>query len=129
MRPLPAPEGDEAMLRILMIVSGWVEAAFGASILTVPILVTRILLATEADASAIALARILGAATLALGIAALLTRNAISRQAQGAAPREFPSTPGTYRRIAALGRLSLRLPALWALALPLKTSVSLRQAE
>lgn len=80
MRPLPAPEGDEAMLRILMIVSGWVEAAFGASILTVPILVTRILLATEADASAIALARILGAATLALGIAALLTRNALATQ-------------------------------------------------
>jgi hypothetical protein len=63
------------MLRLLMMVSGGVEAAFGASILIVPILVIKILLGTEADASAIALARLLGAATLALGVTALLARD------------------------------------------------------
>jgi hypothetical protein len=63
------------MLRLLMIVSGGVEAAFGASILIVPIVVIGILLETEADATAIALARLLGAATLALGVAALMARD------------------------------------------------------
>jgi hypothetical protein len=65
------------MLRLLMIVSGGVEAAFGAWILIVPLVVIGILLGTEADASALALARLLGAATLALGIAALLARDAL----------------------------------------------------
>jgi hypothetical protein len=63
------------MLRRLMIVSGSVEAAFGASILIVPIVVIGILLGTEADATAIALARLLGAAALALGVAALFARD------------------------------------------------------
>jgi len=63
------------MLRLLMIVSGGIEAAFGASILIVPIVVIGILLETEADATAIALARLLGAATLALGVAALMARD------------------------------------------------------
>jgi len=65
------------MLRLLMIVSGGVEAAFGASILIVPIVVVGVLLGTEASPSAVALARLLGAATLALGVAALLARNAL----------------------------------------------------
>ena len=65
------------MLRLLMIVSGGVEAAFGASILIVPIVVAGVLLGTEASPSAVALARLLGAATLALGVAALLARNAL----------------------------------------------------
>ena len=63
------------MLRLLMIVSGGVEAAFGASALIVPDVVIGVLLGTEADASAVALARLLGAATLALGLAALMARD------------------------------------------------------
>ena len=65
------------MLRLLMIVSGGVEAAFGASALIVPDVVIGVLLGTEASASAVALARLLGAATLALGVAALLARDAL----------------------------------------------------
>jgi hypothetical protein len=62
------------MLRLLMIVSGAFEALFGAS----AILATHMLigaLGTEAGASAVFFARVLGAATLALGIAALLARD------------------------------------------------------
>jgi hypothetical protein len=65
------------MLRLLMIISGGFEAAFGAS----AILATHMLigvLGTEAGASAVFFARILGAATLALGVAALLARNALA---------------------------------------------------
>ena len=63
------------MLRFLIIVSGAVEVAFGLSALVVPNVVIDILFGTGADATAIALTRVLGAATLALGAAALLARN------------------------------------------------------
>ena len=66
--------GGLDMLRLLMIVSGGFEAAFGAS----AILATHTLigaLGTEAGTSAMFFARVLGAATLALGIAALLARD------------------------------------------------------
>ena len=62
------------MLRWLMIASGSFEALFGLSAL----LVTNALVAglgVGADASAVFLTRVLGAATLGLGIAALLARN------------------------------------------------------
>ncbi len=64
------------MLRLLMIVSGGFEALFGASaILATPMLIGA--LGTGADPSAIFFARVLGAATLGIGIAALLARNAL----------------------------------------------------
>ena len=67
------------MLRILMIVSGGFEAAFGASaILATPMLIGA--LGREGGASALFFARVFGAATLALGIAALLARNALAMQ-------------------------------------------------
>lgn len=62
------------MLRWLMIMSDSFEAVFGLSAL----LATSALVAglgVGADASAVFLARVLGAATLGLGIAALLARN------------------------------------------------------
>ena len=62
------------MLRWLMIVSGGFEALFGLSAL----LATTALvggLGTGTDASVLFFARVLGAATLGLGIAALLARN------------------------------------------------------
>jgi hypothetical protein len=65
------------MLRLLMIVSGAFEALFGLS----AILATEALagaLGAGADPSAIFFARVLGAATLALGIAALLARNELA---------------------------------------------------
>jgi hypothetical protein len=65
------------MLRLLMIVSGCFEALFGASaILATPMLIGA--LGTETGVSAVFFARVLGAATLALGIAALLTRNELA---------------------------------------------------
>ncbi len=62
------------MLRLLMIVSGGFEAAFGASALIAPDMLIGAL-GAEADASSVFLSRVLGAATLGLGIAALLARN------------------------------------------------------
>jgi hypothetical protein len=65
------------MLRLLMIVSGGFEALFGASaILATPMLVGT--LGTEAGTSALFFARMLGAATLGIGIAALLARNELA---------------------------------------------------
>lgn len=62
------------MLRLLLIVSGAFEALFGASaILATPLLIGA--LGTGADPSAIFFARVLGAATLGIGSAALLARN------------------------------------------------------
>ena len=69
--------GGLDMLRLLMIVSGAFEALFGAS----AILATHTLigaLGTEAGTSAVFFARVLGAATLALGIAALLARDQLA---------------------------------------------------
>ena len=65
------------MLRLLMIVSGGFEAAFGASALIVPDMLIGAL-GTEAGASAVFFARVLGAATLALGTAALLARDQLA---------------------------------------------------
>ena len=65
------------MLRLLMIASGSFEALFGASAL----LATNMLVAalgTGTDSASIFFARVLGAATLGLGIAALLASNELS---------------------------------------------------
>jgi hypothetical protein len=62
------------MLRLLMIVSGGFEALFGLSTLLAPGVVIGAL-GTEADTADLFLARVFGAATLGLGIAALLARD------------------------------------------------------
>ena len=62
------------MLRLLMIVSGGFEALFGLSALVAPGLLIAAL-GTEANTADIFLARVFGAATLGLGIAALLARD------------------------------------------------------
>ena len=64
------------MLRQLMIVSGAFEALFGLSTLIAPDMLIAAL-GTAPDASSVFLARILGAATLGLGTAALLARDAL----------------------------------------------------
>jgi hypothetical protein len=62
------------MLRPLMIVSGAFEALFGLSALLAPDMLVAAI-GAETGSTAIFLARLLGVATLALGIAALLARN------------------------------------------------------
>ncbi|MEX1059773.1 MAG: hypothetical protein WED13_02010 [Methyloceanibacter sp.] len=62
------------MLRLLMIVSGAFEALFGIATILAANAVTGVL-GTGADPSAVFFARVLGAATLALGVAALLARD------------------------------------------------------
>ena len=62
------------MLKPLMFVSGWVEVIFGISALVVPLLVIEALGGTGAGAATLALIRLLGAASLGLGFAALLAR-------------------------------------------------------
>lgn len=64
------------MLKLLMIVSGAFEALFGLSVLAAPDMLIGSL-GTEPSAASVFLARILGAATLGLGAAALLARNAL----------------------------------------------------
>jgi hypothetical protein len=61
------------MLRALMLVSGAFEALFGLSALLAPgqLIAT---LGTESNEGAVFLARILGAATLGIGVAALFAR-------------------------------------------------------
>ena len=63
------------MLKPLMILSGWVEVVFGVSALIAPLVVIEALGGTGAEAVTLALIRLLGAATLGLGVAALLARN------------------------------------------------------
>ena len=68
------------MLRLLMIVSGAFEALFGIAALLATSMVTDAI-GTGADPSATFFARMLGAATLGIGIAALLARNELARMA------------------------------------------------
>ncbi len=62
------------MLRQLMLVSGSIEVVFGLSALIVPLLVIEGVAGTGNGAT-LALIRLLGAATFALGIAALIARS------------------------------------------------------
>jgi hypothetical protein len=64
------------MLRLLMIVSGGFEALFGLSTLLAPDLLIGAL-TWEPSAATVFLARILGAATLGLGVAAPLARDQV----------------------------------------------------
>ena len=67
------------MLRLLMLISGAFEALFGFSALLAPgALISA--LGTAPDAAAVFLARILGAATLGIGVAALLAREHIDNK-------------------------------------------------
>jgi len=63
------------MLRWLVILSGAIEIAFGISIFFFSGPVIATMLGVEADAAALALAQFLGAATFALGIAAIRARD------------------------------------------------------
>jgi hypothetical protein len=64
------------MLRLLMIVSGGFEALFGLfALLATGLLIGA--LGTETGAAEVFFARVLGVATLALGIAALLARDQV----------------------------------------------------
>ena len=67
------------MLRWLMLVSGGFEALFGLSALLAPDMLVFALGASP-DAAAVFLARILGAATLGIGVAALLAREYIDNK-------------------------------------------------
>jgi hypothetical protein len=67
------------MLRLLMLVSGAFEALFGLSALLAPNMLIGAL-GTAPDPAAVFLARILGAATLGIGVAALLAREHIDNK-------------------------------------------------
>ena len=62
------------MLRLLTIVSGAFEALFGVAAMLATSMVTDAL-GTDVDPAAVFFARVLCAATLGIGIAALLVRN------------------------------------------------------
>ncbi len=63
------------MLKLMMIVSGLVEVVFGLSALAAPAMVLEAVVASGGDTPTLALIRLLGAATLGLGVAVLYARN------------------------------------------------------
>ena len=65
------------MLKVLVLVSGWIEVLFGVSAMLAPALVVAGIGGTETGAVTLALVRLLGAATFGVGIGALAGRNHI----------------------------------------------------
>ncbi|HUU66162.1 MAG TPA: hypothetical protein VMW57_02620 [Methyloceanibacter sp.] len=63
------------MLKLMMLVSGLVEVVFGVSALIAPAMVLEAVAAGAGDVPTVALIRLLGAATLGLGVGALFARN------------------------------------------------------
>ena len=63
------------VLRWLVTLSGLIEIAFGFSIFFAPHAVIKMAFGSEADATALTLGQFLGAATFALGMAAIRARN------------------------------------------------------
>jgi hypothetical protein len=68
-------------LKLLLTLSGGLEALMGALALIFPALVTEVLLGGPADALALALARLLGAGIFALGLACLRARDDVGSPA------------------------------------------------
>jgi hypothetical protein len=68
------------MLRLLVIVSGAIEIVFGTSIFLATRWTVATLFGVEPDTAATALAQLLGAATLTLGMAAILARNELKTE-------------------------------------------------
>jgi hypothetical protein len=66
------------MLRWLMLVSGAIEVLFGLSALVAPLFVVEAVGGSDAGTPTLALIRLLGAATLGLGVAALLARDQLN---------------------------------------------------
>jgi len=65
------------MLKVLVLVSGWIEVLFGAAAMLAPALVVAGVGGTETGAVTLTLVRLLGAATFGVGIGALAGRNHI----------------------------------------------------
>ena len=68
------------MLKALMLVSGWIEVLFGLSALFAPLPVVEAVGGLGADTPTLTLIRLLGAATLGLGVGALIGRNHLETQ-------------------------------------------------
>ena len=74
------------MLKVLVLVSGWIEVLFGVSAMLAPALVVAGVGGTEAGAVTLTLVRLLGAATFGVGIGALAGRNHIEAKSTRASP-------------------------------------------
>jgi len=101
-------------MKVLMLVSGWIEVLFGISAVAAPLAVIEAVGGTGAGVPTLALVRLLGAATLGLGVAALIGRNHLETQGGLAAAYGL----GLYNVLAApaliLGAVSASDPGLWA---------------
>lgn len=73
------------MLKVLVLVSGWIEVLFGVSAMLAPALVVAGVGGTETGAVTVTLVRLLGAATFGVGIGALAGRNHIEAKSTLAA--------------------------------------------
>ena len=114
------------MLKLLMLISGWIEVLFGLSALFGPLLFMQAIgvTATAAGVAALTVVGLLGAATLGLGVAALVGRNHLETQGGLAAAYGL----GLYNVIGALvlilGAVSTGNEGLWGAAV-LHTAIGL----
>jgi hypothetical protein len=101
------------MLKLLMLVSGWIEVLFGVSALFAPLMLVEAVGGTATGVTTLALIRMLGAATLGLGVGALVGRNHLETQGSLAAAYGL----GLYNVIGALalilGAVSTGSAGLW----------------
>ncbi|MEM8574964.1 MAG: hypothetical protein AAGF48_10045 [Pseudomonadota bacterium] len=67
--------GEHPMTPWLVLVSGWIEVLFGASAMLAPSMVVAAIGGSDLDGPAMVLVQILGVATFAIGVGALLGRN------------------------------------------------------
>lgn len=101
------------MLKLLMLVSGWIEVLFGVSALFAPLMVIEAVGGTATGVTTLTLIRMLGAATFGLGVGALVGRNHLETQGGLAAACGL----GLYNVIGALalilGAVSTGSAGLW----------------
>jgi hypothetical protein len=102
------------MLKPLMLVSGVIEVLFGLSALVAPLVVVEAVGGSSGDIPTLALIRLLGAATLGLGVGALIGRTHLDTVGGMAAAYGL----GLYNVLAApaliFGAASAGGPGLWA---------------
>ena len=63
------------MLKVLILVSGWIEVLFGVAAMIAPAMVVAGVGVTEGNSITLTLVRLLGAATFGVGLGALAGRN------------------------------------------------------
>ena len=103
-------------LKLLLTLSGGLEALTGVLALIVPALVVSVLLGGQADANGLVLARLLGAGIFGLGLACLKARDDVRSEAGLAITYAITlyNVLATVLLVWAVAGLGLGGPVLWA---------------